>query len=181
MMKSLVFAMAGSRHCPVGGNWDTSDLRKENPEKYAALALRDHGIDAEYDDDAILSLSKHLIKFGSQFELLRERFRCVNNFNGTWLFGGGTAPVLDANNPENVASRYRDRRDDVKGISAKLLRIAMDNRLRIASPAIYSDKTDRNSTDFLTGAVDWFDQLGIGIRRVLSENGSCYRANLLAR
>ena len=64
----------------------------------ASGALRDHEIDAEFDDDAILSLSKHLIKFGSQFELLRERFRYFNNFNGTWLFGGGTAPVLDANN-----------------------------------------------------------------------------------
>jgi hypothetical protein len=61
-------------------------------------ALRDHEIDTEFDDDAILSLSKHLLKFGSQSELLRERFRYFNNFNGTWLFGGGAAPVLDANN-----------------------------------------------------------------------------------
>jgi hypothetical protein len=61
-------------------------------------ALRDHEVDAEFDDDAILSLSKHLLKFGSQFEYLRERFRYFNNFNGTWLFGGGTAPILDANN-----------------------------------------------------------------------------------
>jgi hypothetical protein len=61
-------------------------------------ALHDHEVDAEFDDDAILSLSKHLLKFGSQFEYLRERLRYFNNFNGTWLFGGGTAPVLDANN-----------------------------------------------------------------------------------
>jgi hypothetical protein len=61
-------------------------------------ALRDHEIDAEYDDDAILDLPKHLIKVGFRSEYLRERFRYTNNFNGTWLFGGGTAPVLDANN-----------------------------------------------------------------------------------
>jgi len=60
-------------------------------------AQRDHEIDAEYDDDAILNLSKHLIKFGNQFEYLRERMRMPSNFNGTWLFGGGNAPVLDAN------------------------------------------------------------------------------------
>jgi hypothetical protein len=59
-------------------------------------AKRDHEIDVEYNDDAILSFSKHLIKFGSQFEFLRERFRYFNNFNGTWTFGGGSAPVLDA-------------------------------------------------------------------------------------
>jgi hypothetical protein len=61
-------------------------------------ALRDHEIDAEYDDDAILDLPKHLIKAGFQSEYLRERFRYTNNFNGTWLFGGGAAPLLDANN-----------------------------------------------------------------------------------
>ena len=61
-------------------------------------AQRDHEVDSEFDDDAILSLSKHLIKFGVQSELLRERFRYYNNFNGTWLFGGAAnAPVLDAN------------------------------------------------------------------------------------
>jgi hypothetical protein len=61
-------------------------------------AQHDHEVDAEFNDDAILSLSKHLLKFGVQFEYLRERLRYFNNFNGTWLFGGGTAPVLDANN-----------------------------------------------------------------------------------
>ncbi len=60
-------------------------------------ALHDHEIDAEYDDDAILNLSKHLLKFGNQFEYLRERMIVPTNFNGTWLFSGGNAPVLDAN------------------------------------------------------------------------------------
>ena len=59
---------------------------------------RDHEIDSEFDDDAILSLSKHLIKFGLQSEYLRERLIFPTNFNGTWLFGGGTASVLDSNN-----------------------------------------------------------------------------------
>jgi Carboxypeptidase regulatory-like domain len=61
-------------------------------------ALRDHEIDAEYDDDAVLDLPKHLIKIGVQSEFLRERFRYTTNFNGTWLFGGGAAPVLNASN-----------------------------------------------------------------------------------
>jgi hypothetical protein len=68
-------------------------------------ALHDHEIDAEFDDDAILSLSKHLIKFGIQSEFLRERFLYTNNFNGTWLFGGGTAPVLDANHNPTSATQ----------------------------------------------------------------------------
>ena len=67
-------------------------------------ALRDHEVDTELDDDIILSLSKHLIKFGTQSEFLRERFRYTNNFNGTWLFGGGTAPVLDASHQPTTAT-----------------------------------------------------------------------------
>jgi hypothetical protein len=61
-----------------------------------AGARHDHEIDFEFDDDAILSLSKHLLKFGLQSELLRERFRYYDNFNGTWMFGGSnSAPALD--------------------------------------------------------------------------------------
>jgi hypothetical protein len=60
-------------------------------------ALRDHEVSVEFDDDAIVSLPRHLIKFGLQSEYLRERFRYTSNFNGTWLFGGGTAAVLDTN------------------------------------------------------------------------------------
>ncbi len=52
----------------------------------------------EVDDDAILSLSHHLLKFGTQFLLFHENQHLTNNFNGTYQFGGGDAPVLDANN-----------------------------------------------------------------------------------
>lgn len=52
----------------------------------------------EVDDDAILSLSHHLLKFGTQFLLFHEVQHLTSNFNGTYQFGGGTAPVLDGNN-----------------------------------------------------------------------------------
>ncbi|MEK6398903.1 MAG: TonB-dependent receptor, partial [Terriglobus sp.] len=58
---------------------------------------RDHETDIEFDDDAIFNFDKHLLKVGMQSEFLRERFQYTTNFNGTYLFGGGTAPVLDAN------------------------------------------------------------------------------------
>jgi hypothetical protein len=61
-------------------------------------AFRDHETDIQFNDDAILDLPKHLIKIGLQSDFLRERFRNTDNFNGTWIFGGGVAPVLDANN-----------------------------------------------------------------------------------
>ena len=56
-----------------------------------------HEVDVEYDDDAILNTKNHLMKFGIFTEFLDEHKRLTNNFNGTYNFGGGIAPVLDAN------------------------------------------------------------------------------------
>jgi hypothetical protein len=56
--------------------------------------LREFNI--EYDDDAILTPKNHTIKFGTQFWIYDEHLQLTNNFNGTYTFGGGTAPVLDA-------------------------------------------------------------------------------------
>jgi hypothetical protein len=51
----------------------------------------------EFDDDAIWTTKKHSFKFGLQSNLYDEHDRLTTNFNGTYIFGGGTAPVLDAN------------------------------------------------------------------------------------
>jgi transposase InsO family protein len=70
-----------------------------------------------------------------------------------------------------------DRRDGVKGIGAEFLHIAIDDHSRLAFTAMYPDQTERSSTPFLAAAVAWFHQLGIGIRRVLTDNGPCYKAH----
>jgi transposase InsO family protein len=74
-----------------------------------------------------------------------------------------------------------NRRDGVKGIGAEFLHVAIDDHSRIAFTAMYPDQTERSSTHFLAAAVAWFDGLGIGIRRVLTDNGPCYKANNFAR
>ncbi len=57
-----------------------------------------HEFNVEVDDDAILTTKSHTIKAGTQLMLYDEHQQLTTNFNGTYLFGGGTAPVLDANN-----------------------------------------------------------------------------------
>lgn len=52
----------------------------------------------EWDDDVILSAGKHTFKAGWQLLLLDEHRALTNNFNGTYIFGGGPAPVLNASN-----------------------------------------------------------------------------------
>src|SRR5437868_8570349 len=74
-----------------------------------------------------------------------------------------------------------DRRDGVKGIGAEFLHVAIDDHSRLAFTAMYPDQTERSSTHFLAAAVAWYGQLGIAIRRVLTDNGPCYKANAFAR
>jgi transposase InsO family protein len=69
-----------------------------------------------------------------------------------------------------------DRRDGVKGIGAEFLHIAIDDHSRIAFTAMYPDQTESSSTHFLYSAIAWYARLGIGIRRVLTDNGPCYTA-----
>jgi hypothetical protein len=52
----------------------------------------------EYDDDAIINTKNHLLKFGTQLFIRHENAALTTNFNGTYTFGGGIAPVLDGNN-----------------------------------------------------------------------------------
>jgi hypothetical protein len=53
--------------------------------------------EVEVDDDAVISTAKHLLKFGVQFKMYNVRNQLTTNFNGLYTFGGGAAPVLDAN------------------------------------------------------------------------------------
>jgi hypothetical protein len=56
-----------------------------------------HEFNIEADDDAIVTTKNHTLKFGTQMMIYDEHLQLTTNFNGTYTFGGGTAPVLDAN------------------------------------------------------------------------------------
>ena len=57
-----------------------------------------HHFGVEVDDDAIINTKNHLLKFGTQLFIRHENHELTTNFNGTYTFGGGEAPVLDSNN-----------------------------------------------------------------------------------
>lgn len=50
----------------------------------------------EVDDDAVFDRGNHLFKAGIQLRDLRDNDRFFSNFNGTYIFGGGSGPALDA-------------------------------------------------------------------------------------
>jgi hypothetical protein len=63
--------------------------------QYGAQRTREFNV--EFDDDAILTPKNHTIKFGTQMMVYADHQQLPQDFNGSYTFGGGTAPVLDAN------------------------------------------------------------------------------------
>ena len=60
--------------------------------------LNDRERDLEIDDDLMVTHGKHDMKFGAQSLGIFVHDYDPNTFNGAYVFGGGSAPVLDANN-----------------------------------------------------------------------------------
>lgn len=73
-----------------------------------------------------------------------------------------------------------NRRDSVKGIGAEFLHVAVDDHSRIAFTAMYPDQTEASASHFLVRATARFERLGIVIRRILTDNGPCYKAHRFA-
>jgi hypothetical protein len=63
----------------------------------AGQNLNNREDDLEMDDDAMIIRGKHTVKFGAQSLGIFVHDYDPNNFNGAYIFGGGSAPVLDVN------------------------------------------------------------------------------------
>jgi len=60
--------------------------------------VNDRERDLEVDDDVMVTHGKHSIKLGAQSLGIFVHNYDPNTFNGAYVFGGGIAPLLDANN-----------------------------------------------------------------------------------
>jgi hypothetical protein len=60
--------------------------------------LNDRERDLEVDDDILLTRGKHELNFGFQSMISFVHDYDPNTFNGAYVFGGGSAPVLDSSN-----------------------------------------------------------------------------------
>ncbi len=54
----------------------------------------------------------------------------------------------------------------------------LDDHSRVAYVEIHDDETSQTATAVLRRAVAWFAVRGVTVERVLSDNGSCYKAHL---
>ena len=67
-------------------------------------AQRIRQVRTEWDDDFLYTRGNHTIKAGLQLFDYVEHQTLTTNFNGTYIFGGGTAPVLGTNNNATTAT-----------------------------------------------------------------------------
>jgi len=114
--------------------------------------------------------------------------------------GLGKLPRLQADEPTNSYERPRpgelvhvdvkklgrigrpghrvngDRRTRTRGIGWEFVHVAVDDATRLAYVEILDDEKGATAAGFLRRAVVFFRRWGIRVERLLTDNGSCYRA-----
>lgn len=94
----------------IGMSWKRTDETPNSTEPSLTVAgdfvgggatsqnLNDRERDLEIDDDTMLTRGRHTVKFGAQSLGLFVHDFDPDTFNGAYVFGGGSAPVLGATN-----------------------------------------------------------------------------------
>ncbi len=71
-----------------------------------------------------------------------------------------------------------DRKRDSEGAGWEYVHVCIDDYSRVAYAEVLPDERKETAVTFLRNAVRWFRQFGITIKRVLTDNGSCYKSKL---
>jgi transposase InsO family protein len=75
----------------------------------------------------------------------------------------------------------RKGQSNSRGIGWEFVHVAIDDASRVAFTRIMPDERKRSAVAFLKAAVAYYASLGVTIQRVMTDNGSCYRAKAFAR
>ena len=74
-----------------------------------------------------------------------------------------------------------DRTQRCRGAGWEFVHVAVDDHSRIAFSQILPDERSPSAVAFLRAAVAYYRSLGVRIRRLLTDNGSCYRSRPFRR
>jgi transposase InsO family protein len=69
-----------------------------------------------------------------------------------------------------------DRRGQRHGIGWEFVHVAVDDRSRVAYVELLPDELTETARGFVRRALGWFRARGVRVRRILTDNGSCYRS-----
>ena len=64
-----------------------------------------------------------------------------------------------------------------RGIGWEALHVCVDDASRLAYTELLPDEPKKSAIAFLDRALAWFDRLGVGVERVITDNGSAYRSH----
>lgn len=67
------------------------------------------------------------------------------------------------------------------GIGWEFVHVCIDDASRIAFSRVMLDERKQSAVAFLKAAVAYYQSLGVGIERVMTDNGSCYRSKAFAK
>ena len=74
-----------------------------------------------------------------------------------------------------------NRRDQVDGAGWEMLFVAVDDHARVAFTAMQPDEKTPQAVQFLKDAVAYYANLGVTVRRLLTDNGSAFRSRDFAQ
>lgn len=78
---------------------------------------------------------------------------------------------------ERVGHRVTgDPRDRVRGAGWECVHVCIDDHSRVAYAEVRPDEKKESAVAFLEAAVRRYQQLGVSVQRVMTDNGSCYQS-----
>ena len=72
------------------------------------------------------------------------------------------------------------RRGRGEGLGWEYLHVAIDDASRLAYTALMPDEKKESAVRFLQDALAWFEAHGVGVERVMTDNGSAFKSKLFA-
>ena len=74
-----------------------------------------------------------------------------------------------------------NRCQDSEGAGWEYVHVCVDDYSRLAYAEVLPDHGQESAVAFLDRAAQWFAQFGVKVRRLLTDNGSCYRSRMFLK
>ena len=78
--------------------------------------------------------------------------------------------------PGHRVTGDRTGQSNSRGVGWEYLHVCIDDHSRVAFSQIMPDEKKESATAFLKAALDYYKSLGVSVSRVMTDNGSCYKA-----
>jgi transposase InsO family protein len=79
--------------------------------------------------------------------------------------------------PGHRVTGDRTGQSNNRGVGWEFVHVCIDDHSRLAFSQIHPDETQDSAVPFLKAAVAYYARLGVTVSRVMTDNGSCYKAH----